>query len=150
AAITPQEPMWLAGWAARREPAARATMDLFAKALVLEDEHGERFAIVTADLIALPRALTDAVAARASVPRARILFNASHTHTGPEIRPDKVPFFEIPAEFAAKIPGYVARLEATLAGLIETAQKNLEPVELRSHRGHATFAHNRRAAEGTV
>src|SRR5437868_2497844 len=103
-AITPREPMWLAGWAARREPAARASMDLHAKALALEDAHGERVVIVTADLIALPRALTDAVAVRVSLSRERILFNASHTHTAPEVRPDKVPFFEIPPEFAAKIP----------------------------------------------
>ena len=32
-AITPAEPMWLAGWAARRKPAAAKAMELFAKAL---------------------------------------------------------------------------------------------------------------------
>ena len=144
--------MWLAGWAARREPASGKAMDLFAKALALEDAQGGRVVIITADLIALPRALTDAVAARVrpvcGLTRDRLLFNASHTHTGPEIRPDKVPFFEIPTEFAAKIPPYVARLEEQLAALIEEAIDRLAPVTLRVHVGRATFGANRRASGG--
>src|SRR5687768_6047511 len=85
--ITPSAPMWLAGWAARREPAARKAMDLFAKALAFEDPEGERAVIVTADLIAIPPELAAAVSARIfarrTIPRARLLFNASHTHAGP-------------------------------------------------------------------
>src|SRR5262245_14568191 len=112
-AITPTEPMWLAGWAARRQPASGKSMDLFAKALALEDAEGERLVLVTADLIAIPRELAAKIASKANarwgLPRERMLFNASHTHTGPEVRPDKVPFFEIPPEFAAKIEPYVSK-----------------------------------------
>lgn len=153
-AITPREPMWLAGWAARRQPAARAAMELFAKAIALEDAAGERVVIVTADLIAIPRTLANAVVARVAgkwkLPRERVLFNASHTHTGPEVRPDKVPFFEIPVEFAAKIPGYVAELETQLAALVEEALNRLEPVSLRVGKAEAGFAVNRRAGGGAV
>jgi hypothetical protein len=153
-AITPREPMWLAGWAARREPATRAAMDLFAKALVFEDAKGERAVIVTADLIAIPRVLANGVVARLQqrwdLPRARFLFNASHTHTGPEIRPDKVPFFEIPAEFAAKIPRYLAELEVKLANVIARALDRLVPVTLFVGATQASFAANRRAAGGPV
>jgi hypothetical protein len=120
--ITPEEPMWLAGWAARREPASSTTMPLFAKALAIEDLAGERFVIVTADLIAFPRMLADAVAvelsARWGLPRQRLLFNASHTHNGPEIRPDKVPFFEIPAEFAARIEPYNRSLTQKIVAVL--------------------------------
>ena len=38
--ITPAEPMWLAGWAARRQPSTGKAMDLFAKALAFEDPDG--------------------------------------------------------------------------------------------------------------
>src|SRR5262245_8280712 len=94
-AITPTEPMWLAGWAARRQPAAGKAMDLHVKALALEEAAGERVVITTADLIAIPATLASAVAKRIqlrrNLSRARLLFNASHTHSGPELRPDKVP-----------------------------------------------------------
>jgi neutral ceramidase len=152
--ITPQEPMWLAGWAARRQPAASTAMDLHAKAIAFEDAAGERAVIVTADLIAIPRTLANAVVARVQerwkLPRERFLFNASHTHTGPEVRPDKVPFFEIPDEFAAKIPRYVDELEAKFAAVITEALTKLEPVTLRVFQTAASFAANRRSATGTV
>src|SRR5579872_3859196 len=100
AVITPAEPMWLAGWASRREPAMDKAGELLCKALALEDSQGTRTVIVTLDLIAVPRELALAVAAKVrdqwKLSREYLLFNASHTHTGPEVRPDKVPFFEIP------------------------------------------------------
>lgn len=152
--ITPTEPMWLAGWAARRSPATGKAMDLFAKALALEDSAGARLVIVTADLIALPRGLATAIAARVqqrwSLPRENILFNASHTHTAPEVRPDKVPFFEIPPEFAAKIAPYVAQLEEKIAALIDRALRRLDPASLRVTRARADFAENRRSPQGTT
>jgi hypothetical protein len=153
-AITPREPMWLAGWAARRQPAARAAMDLLAKAIAFEDAAGERVVIVTADLIAIPRSLANAVVARVQpkwkLARERVLFNASHTHTGPEVRPDKVPFFEIPDPFAAEIPGYVAGLEDKMVSVIEEALSRLEPVSLRVGRAEVGFAVNRRPGGGAV
>lgn len=152
--ITPKEPMWLAGWAARRAPASRTALELRAKALALEDVHGGRVVIVTADLIAIPREIAEAVASRVQqhggLPRERLLFNASHTHTGPEIRPDKVPFFEIPAEFAAKIPSYVTHLIDRMAEVIMAALSRLEPASLHVGSRRATFAANRRNAAGPV
>ena len=152
--ITPTEAMWLAGWAARRRPAAGKAMDLFAKAVAFEDATGERAVIVTADLIAIPRELAAAVAAniwrRRNIARERLLFNASHTHTGPEVRPDKVPFFEIPPEFAARIQPYVSQLENRITAVIEAALDRLQPATLRVEQVHAGFAENRRSSGGSV
>jgi hypothetical protein len=152
--ITPTEPMWLAGWAARREPANGAAMDLFAKALALEDSDGQRAVIVTADLIAIPRDLASRVAetvrSRWQLPRECLLFNASHTHTGPEIRPDKVPFFEIPDEFARKIIPYVGTLQASLEHVISEALERLEPATFTVHQTEAPFIQNRRSPTGPV
>ncbi len=152
--ITPAEPMWLAGWAARRQPALDTAGDLFCKVLALQDNNGNRAAIVTMDLIAVPRELALAVAAKVQdqwrLPRECLLFNASHTHTGPEVRPDKVPFFEIPQEFAAKIGPYVLALIEKTANVITAALKNLKPASLSVVQAKAAFAHNRRAAGGPV
>ena len=152
--ITPRESMWLAGWAARKRPAEGAAGELFAKALAVEDPSGRRALIITVELIAVSRELARAVAnqvqARWGIPRNQVLFNASHTHTGPEVRPDKVPFFEIPAEFAAKIGRYVAGLEEQLVAVGGQAIAASQPVDLSAHRAQAAFAHNRRSPGGPV
>ena len=82
--ITPDEPMWMAGYAARDKPAEGTVQDLFAKALALEDREGNRLVIVTADLIGIPRDLRDVVVERVveayDLPSRSLLLNASHTH----------------------------------------------------------------------
>jgi neutral ceramidase len=152
--ITPFEPMWLAGWAARREPSRGTAMDLCAKAIAFEDATGERAIIVTADLIAIPRDLAVAVAMliqqRHGISRERLLFNASHTHNGPEVRPDKVPFFEIPPQFAERISPYALQLVERIAAVIAAALDRLEPATLRVQQLSATFAANRRSPDGAV
>jgi hypothetical protein len=144
--------MWLAGWAARREPATRKATELFVKALALEDSTAQRTVIVAADLLAIPRAFALAVAsrvqARFQIPRERLLFNASHTHTAPEVRPDKVPFFQVPAEFALKIEPYVQGLEDQFVATISAALQNLRPARLSFHRTKVAFVQNRRSATG--
>lgn len=148
--ITPNEPLWLAGWAARRQPANGKAMDLFAKALALEDARGRRIVIVTMDLIAIPRHLALRVRERCGLPPESILLNVSHTHSGPEIRPDKVPFFEIPSEFAAKIPAYVRELEDKLVAVIGNALKTLAPAVVQICQTSVVFARNRRSENGQV
>lgn len=144
--------MWLAGWAARREPASGTASDLFAGAIVFEDEAGQRFAIITVDLIAVSPAIgksvSQTVEERFGLSRDQLVFNASHTHTAPEIRPDKVPFFEIPDEYARKIEPYVAWLATQLVELVGKAMTDLSPVDLFASQGEAGFARNRRKGGG--
>ncbi|HEV2292625.1 MAG TPA: hypothetical protein VGR35_02145 [Tepidisphaeraceae bacterium] len=141
--------MWLAGFSVRTEPSKGRLSDLHAKALALRHEDEQPFVLVTMDLIAISRDIAATVARevqrRHGLPRERILFAVSHTHYGPEIRPDKVPFFHIPPEFARKIEPYVDALKTKLIKLIDDALSNMQPVRLLARKGTATFAHNRRA-----
>ncbi len=152
--ITPGDSMWLAGWAARRQPAQGKAGELFCKALALEDSGSGRAVIVTLDVIGVSREFADAVAAKvmaaSGLPRERLLFNASHTHTGPEVRPDKIPFFEIPPEFGAKIGPYLRGVQVLTTDVIIAALKNLRPASLCVRQSTVTFAQNRRAAGGPV
>jgi hypothetical protein len=144
--------MWLAGWAARRKPGLDKAEDLFCKALALEDRFGQRVVIVTLDLIAVPRDMAlsvfKKVRDRWNLSRDCLLFNASHTHSGPEVRPDKVPFFEIPPEFAAKIGPYASWLDEQITNAIGSALKDIKPANLNVASAKADFAHNRRASGG--
>ena len=146
--ITPRESMWLAGYAVRTRPSNGTLSDLYAKALAIEDVNGQRFVLITMDLIAISREIGSAVAARAlqthALPRERFLFSASHTHYGPDIRPDKVEFFKIPPEFAAKIEPYGRWLTDALSELVDRALSSLQPVQLFARRTAAAFASNRR------
>jgi len=96
-AITPEKPMWMAGYAARNKPSEGKIHDLFAKALAIEDAQGTRLVIVTTDLIGIPRPLRDwleeEVARRYDLPPAGLLLNASHTHCGPELRASKASLY---------------------------------------------------------
>src|SRR5437763_4487260 len=49
--ITPQQPVFMAGYASRNKPYESIHDDLYAKALVIEDKSGNRAALVTSDLI---------------------------------------------------------------------------------------------------
>ena len=48
--ITPQEPLWMAGFASRDHPAEGKLHDLWIKILVLEAADGHRGLIVTSDV----------------------------------------------------------------------------------------------------
>ena len=58
AVITPQEYMWMAGYAARDKPAEGKLHDLWAKALALEDAQGNRVLLITTDVIGFSRDLS--------------------------------------------------------------------------------------------
>ena len=49
--ITPDRPMWMSGYASRTHPADGTTTELWAKALVLQDQGGHRALLVTLDLV---------------------------------------------------------------------------------------------------
>ena len=88
--ITPEPPIYMIGYAARRDSADRVHDPLTLTSLVLE-EGPRRAVIVTADIIYFPDdETTDELAARlaslAGCPPENVLLNASHTHGGPVIR----------------------------------------------------------------
>lgn len=149
--ITPNEPMWLAGFAVRKEPSRGKVNDLFAKAMAIEDSGGHRTVIVSVELIAVSRYVADrvwdAAKKKHGLGQADVVLCATHTHYGPELRPDKVPFFHIPPEFAKKIQPFADSLVTTLIELIDKAIANLQPAELCIARSSADFAANRRPGE---
>ena len=59
--ITPQQPMWLSGYASRTRPADGKFQDLYAKALALEDTNRNVSLLVTADLVGISRELSHSI-----------------------------------------------------------------------------------------
>lgn len=152
--ITPKEPVWMSGYAARTKPSDGAMHPLWAKALALEDRKGYRVVIVTTDLIGLPRVITDEVSARLekdhSLRRAQILFNASHTHTGPVVRPNLMTMYFLDAPQKRRVEEYARKLTDDLFQVATAALGDLNPARVRFGEGTAGFGANRRAPRGPV
>jgi neutral ceramidase len=146
--ITPDGPIWMTGYASRTHPSTGVLQHLWAKALAIEDSKGGRVVIVTTDLVGLPRAVTDAAAARIQkahgLDRARLLFNSSHTHTGPLVRGNLMTMFDLNAEERAKVDQYGSRLTNQLVEVVAAAIADLSPATLDYAFGEAGFAMNRR------
>ena len=127
--ITPSEPMWMAGYAARTERSQGALHDLQAKALALEDKEGDRIVIVSCDLLGFPRDLAARIAERAEdefqLRREQLLLNASHTHTGPVVEGSLVGAYELTLEDQTRIRAYTQRLEDSIVGVIGRALAGL-------------------------
>ena len=90
AVITPERAIWMSGYANRTKPSEGKLHDLYAKALAIADEDGNRMVLVTADILGFTRELSEVIAERANkqygLSRDQLMLNASHTHTGPVIR----------------------------------------------------------------
>ena len=148
--ITPEGPIWMSGYAARTRPSDGVLQDLWAKALALEDPKGHRVVFVTSDLIGFPRRITDAIAAQAmkqyGLERAQLVFNSSHTHSGPVVRPNLETMYDLPPDQWAAIDRYGQQLTATVLTIIGTSIGQLAPARITYHEGEAAFAINRRQA----
>jgi hypothetical protein len=135
ATITPQQPMYMAGYAARKEQAEGTEQDLFAKALAIEDYQGQRAVIVTLDLIGVSDSLRSVVAEQVAekyqIEPQTLLMNASHTHCGPAYTRDDA-------------KEHSDWLSGTLVDLVGQALDRLEPARLSYCHARCGFAMNRR------
>ncbi|MBI4621833.1 MAG: neutral/alkaline non-lysosomal ceramidase N-terminal domain-containing protein [Verrucomicrobia bacterium] len=154
--ITPAGPIWLAGYATRSQPSDGVDLDLFAKALFLDDGAGGRVVMVTTDLIGIPLALRQYVERECGelfgLKPHEILLNASHTHSGPEVRPERMALEAAFSRNAKKadvdaVNKYQAWLVEAVVNLIGKSLKGPQPVHLDISHGRAGFAMNRRRPE---
>jgi neutral ceramidase len=135
AMITPQLPLPMAGYAARKEPAIGTEQDLFAKALALQDGEGNRTVFITLDLIGVREELrahvADQVLEKYQLPPEALLINASHTHCGPQYD-------------AEEAKDYFDALKQTLVKLVGEALDRLETATLTYSHARCSVAMNRR------
>jgi hypothetical protein len=146
--ITPKKDIWMAGYASRKKPADGKAQDLFAKALALEDQRGERFVIVTLDLIGITRSMRDEVARQAEqkfrLPKERLLLNVSHTHSGPLVRARPSVTFDLTKEQWEDVEAYIRQLQDMLVQVIGKSLDDLQPAKIGYSHARVGFAMNRR------
>ena len=148
--ITPQENLWLAGFGSRNHAAEGVLLDLWAKALVLEDDAGNRSVLVTADLLEFPKLLSDRIRKQLSDKlgwdKAQIILSPSHTHSGPVLASSVLIVYFPPfnVQEQEKLERYERMLEQQLVDMVVEASQHLEPVSLAAANGVARIQVNRR------
>jgi hypothetical protein len=146
--ITPPEPIWMAGYAGRNKPAEGKQHDLFVKALALDDPAGNTFVLLTSDLLAVPRSLSEAVCGEVmrltNLPRERLMLTVSHTHCGPVLHSALNDMYPLTPDQPAKIAAYTEQLRGWMVQTVMAALADRKPAKLAYGSGEAHFAINRR------
>jgi neutral ceramidase len=158
--ITPEHPVFLAGYASRNKPFTKVEAHLYAKALALEDNQGQRVVLVTSDLIGFPAAVAEPICQRlrdkAGLKREQILLNSSHTHTGPMLMlrvPERDSETErLSAGDLQRNVEYTRQLQDKIVQVVQKATARLEPAKLSWGVGVCPFVMNRRefTANGVI
>lgn len=148
AKITPQKPMWLAGYGGREFPATGTLHDIWVKVLALEDTHGTRVVLLTSDLCGIPKWMDDSVCAAVSkrhgLDRANIRLTYSHNHCAPVVKGDLEDYYPLDETQQQLVEEYSLHLEKLMIKAIDEAIASMAPARLSAGVGHCGFAVNRR------
>ena len=146
--ITPDESLWMAGYANRNHPSEGKITDLWAKALALQDSAGKQVVLVTADLVGIPKTLSDRIRdelkRRFNLSRSQIAINTSHTHTGPVLTNALVDIYPVDSNQHQKIDQYTDKLGEKIVSLVGKALHAMQSVKIYAGNGVTRFQVNRR------
>jgi hypothetical protein len=146
--ITPEQPVMMSGYDARKTPSTGIHDSLFASALFFSDEQNKAL-VITADVIGFPHVFVDSVkkmiSEKTRVPADKLMMVALHNHGGPAIRTyeDKLPQAN---------ENYIRSLKEKLTTLAINAMENPLPFLMGVGKGTCNLNISRRAvfADGGV
>lgn len=146
--ITPEEPLWMAGFAARTHPAEGKLHDLWIKALALEDAKGNQSVLVTADLLGIPKHVSDRIREKLEkqyeLSKSQIILNSSHTHSAPVLPNALSDIYLLDDQQIKDVEAYSKKLVGQVVTLVGSALEEMQPVDLYAGNGVTRFQINRR------
>jgi len=152
--ITPTESVMLLGYPDRKGTSTGVAAKIWAKALALDDGQGGRGVVVTLDLVGIQAQMTtdrvfERIAKQTGLKREQIIFNASHTHTGPvvSLHPNlryNVSYPDMTQTEADRTIRYAKKFQDQLVDVVVRSIAKLEPAKLSWGKGHARFVVSRR------
>ncbi len=148
AAITPEKPIWLAGYASRDHPSEGVLTDLWVKVLAIEDAGGKKALLITCDLLGFPKKISDQIrdqiAVKYGLARSRIILSYTHTHSGPVLTDALSDIYPLDEYQSEVISEYSHFLEKRIVDLSGEAIKAMVPARIYSRAGVTRFQVNRR------
>lgn len=146
--ITPKEPIWMAGYGSRDHPSEGTLVDLWAKAVAMQDASGKKVVLVTTDLLGIPQKMSnrirDRIGSSYGLTRSQIILSSSHTHSGPVLQDALSDIYPLEPQHREVIKRYSADLENKIVGLAGEAIKSMVPALIYSGNGVTRFQVNRR------
>ncbi|WP_439481464.1 neutral/alkaline non-lysosomal ceramidase N-terminal domain-containing protein [Cyclobacterium plantarum] len=146
--ITPKEPIWMAGYGGRDHPFEEVIHPIWIKALALEDASGKRAVLITSDLLAMPKALSDRIRAglkeKFGLGKSQIIINSSHTHSGPVLENSLSDIYPMNEEQKEQVRDYSDALVNNMFKLVDEAFASMQSAHLFVENGVTRFQVNRR------
>lgn len=150
--ITPELPIRLAGYAARKRAADKIDIPLQVQALALKNPTGERFVFVALDNCEVSHAFVQPVlkelADKFQLQRGEVAIVSSHTHSAPVLEQVLSDMAQTTAADREAIAKYSRFLQGKLVEVVEAALADCQPSTLEQATGRACFAMNRRVYQG--
>jgi neutral ceramidase len=150
--ITPDLPIRLAGYEARKRGADKIDQPLLVQALALKNLTGERFVFVALDNCEVSHAFMQPVlqeyAEKLQLGRGEVAVVCSHTHSAPVLEQTLTDMSQPPPEDQVRMANYSRILKTRLVEVVAVALTNCQPATFEQGMGRATFAMNRRVYQG--
>jgi hypothetical protein len=145
--ITPQTPVWLAGYGTKRAPDGKIH-DLWVKVLALRAPDGKQVVMATTDHMGMSKTIYESLYAkvnrRFSLDRSEFMLTFSHNHCGPVLKDDLVDYYPLDDEQLRMVHEYSGWMEDQAVDAVAEALANGQPAQLLKGEGRCTFAVNRR------
>jgi hypothetical protein len=145
--ITPEKPVWLAGYGSKRPPDGKLH-DLWMKSLAVQDSDGHRAVLITSDFQGVPKGMSNRVFEQLrtayQLERRDVMFTFSHNHCGPRLGDDLVDYYPVEAEQVELVNEYTDKMVSACVSLVGESLERLAPAILAIGEGRTTFAVNRR------
>lgn len=154
--ITPDYPIRLSGYGARKKETAEVIQNIWAKCLTIVPPNQPPFVFLCVENCAVPEHITETVAQQLqikyNVPRCQFTLSVTHTHSAPFLSGALETLFgqQIPTEHQNRINQYTAELTEKLLLVVRSALSKIEVGQLSWGRGSVHFAKNRRTEDGPV
>lgn len=150
--VTPEPPIRLAGYAARKREADKLDGRLLAEALAFKNATGERFVLVSLDNCEVSHAFMQPVLQELGeqfrLGRGEVAVVSSHTHSAPVLEGVLTDMGRPSAQELEHIQAYSHSLQQRLVEAVGAALADCQPATLEHGIGRAGFAMNRRVYQG--
>ncbi len=145
--ITPETPVWLAGYGTKRVPDGKIH-DLWVKVLALKSPDGKRVVLATTDHMGMSKTIYEGLYAeihrRFGVRRDEFMLTFSHNHCGPVLKDDLVDYYPLDDEQRRLVDEYSGWMAEQVIKAAGEALAAWQPAQLSHGEGLCTFAVNRR------
>ncbi|MDN3688832.1 neutral/alkaline non-lysosomal ceramidase N-terminal domain-containing protein [Cyclobacterium jeungdonense] len=146
--ITPQTPLWMAGYGHRDHPAQGKYSELWVKVIAFEDQQGNTAVLLTSDLLGLPGKMSEkirtAIYQQYGLTKSQVILNSSHTHSGPVLEAALYDIYPLDEQQQQRISEYSRQLEQDIVESVGRALENRAPSRVYAANGTARFQVNRR------